>query len=57
MFFVNTFCSLFLLHKMSNSVEQFVSPNFAEFLLDSVNNGDEILAVLDDLYEVQSTPL
>lgn len=44
-------------HKMSNSTEQFVSPNFAEFLLDSVNNGDEILAVLDDLYEVQSTPL
>ena len=42
---------------MSNSVTQFVSPNFAEFLLDSVNNGDEILAVLDDLYEVQSTPL
>ena len=42
---------------MSNSVEQFVSPNFAEFLLDSVNNGDEILAVLDDLYEAQSTPL
>ena len=42
---------------MSNSVEQFVSPNFAELLLDSVNNGEEILAVLDDLYEVQSTPL
>ncbi len=42
---------------MSNSTEQFVSSNFAEFLLDSVSNGDEILAVLDDLYEVQSTPL
>ena len=44
-------------HKMSNSTEQFVSSNFAEFLLDSVSNGNEILAVLDDLYEVQSTPL
>jgi len=42
---------------MSISAEQFVSPNFAEFLLDNATNGDEILAVLDDLYEVQSTPL
>ncbi len=42
---------------MSNSNAQFVSFNFAEFLLDSANNGNEILAVLDDLYEVQSTPL
>ena len=43
--------------KMSNSPAQFVSVNFANFLLDNATNGDEILAVLDDLYEVQSTPL
>ena len=42
---------------MSNSNTQFVSLNFAEFLLENANNGNEILAVLDDLYEVQSTPL
>ena len=42
---------------MSNSAAQFVSLNFAEFLLENANNGNEILAVLDDLYEVQSTPL
>ena len=42
---------------MSNSPAQFVSVNFANFLLDSATNGAEILAVLDDLYEVQSTPL
>ena len=42
---------------MSNSTAQFVSPNFAEFLLDNANNGDEILAVLDDIVEVQNTPL
>ena len=42
---------------MSNSNAQFVSENFAHFLLDSANNGNEILAVLDDLSEVQSTPL
>ena len=42
---------------MSNSDAQFVSRNFAEFLLENANNGNEILAVLDDLIEVQSTPL
>ena len=42
---------------MANSNAQFVSETFANFLLDNANNGDEILAVLDDLYEVQSTPL
>ena len=42
---------------MSNSSAQFVSVTFANFLLDSASNGDEILAVLDDLYEVQATPL
>ena len=34
-----------------------VSPNFAEFLLENANNGDEILAVLDDIKEVQNTAL
>ena len=34
-----------------------VSPNFAEFLLENANNGDEILAVLDDIQEVQDTAL
>ena len=43
--------------KMSNSPAQFVSVNFANFLLDNATNGTEILSVLDDLYEVQSTPL
>ena len=42
---------------MSNSTAQFVSPNLAEFLLDNANNGDEILAVLDDIVEVENTPL
>ena len=28
-----------------------VSPNFAEFLLENANNGDEILSVLDDIVE------
>ena len=42
---------------MSNPSPQFVSLNFAEFLLENAKNGNEILAVLDDLYEVQSTPL
>ena len=42
---------------MSNPSPQFVSLNFAEFLLENAQNGNEILAVLDDLYEVQSTPL
>ena len=34
-----------------------VSPNFAEFLLDNANNGNEILAVLDDIVEVKDTAL
>ena len=42
---------------MSNSNAQFVSLNFAEFLLDNANNGNEILAVLDDIVEVQDTVL
>ena len=52
-----TYSVAILYRKMSNSPAQFVSVNFANFLLDSASNGDEILAVLDDLYEVQSTPL
>ena len=42
---------------MSNSNTQFVSSNFAEFLLDSANNGNEILAVLDDIAEGVDTAL
>ena len=42
---------------MSLDSTQFVSSNFAEFLLDNANNGDEILAVLDDIVEVQDTAL
>ena len=42
---------------MSNSTAQFVSPNFAEFLLDNANNGNEILAVLDDIAEGADTAL
>ena len=34
-----------------------VSPNFAEFLLENANNGDEILSVLDDIVEVTDTAL
>ncbi len=42
---------------MSFDSTQFVSSNFAEFLLDNANNGNEILAVLDDIVEVQDTVL
>ena len=42
---------------MSNSVVQYVTPNFAEFLLENANNGNEILAVLDDIVEVEDTAL
>jgi len=34
-----------------------MSKTFALYLLDVANNGAEILAVLDDIYEVQSTVL
>ena len=34
-----------------------VSPNFAEFFLENANNGEEILAVLDDIVEVTDTAL
>ena len=34
-----------------------MSKNFALYLLDVANNGAEILAVLDDIYEVQDTVL
>ena len=42
---------------MSLDSPQFVSSNFAEFLLDNANNGNEILAVLDDIVEVDNTAL
>tara|TARA_B100000686_G_scaffold71107_1_gene76875 strand:- start:268 stop:396 length:129 start_codon:yes stop_codon:yes gene_type:complete len=42
---------------MSNSVEQFVSRTFAEFLLENAQNGNEILAVLDDIVEARSAVL
>jgi len=42
---------------MSFDSTQFVSSNFAEFLLDNANNGNEILAVLDDIAEGANTPL
>ena len=34
-----------------------MSTNFAFFLLEQTDNGNDILAVLDDIYEVQSTVL
>ena len=42
---------------MSNSAVQFVTPNFTEFLLENANNGNEILAVLDDIVEGADTVL
>tara|TARA_B100001113_G_C20684830_1_gene438008 strand:+ start:269 stop:397 length:129 start_codon:yes stop_codon:yes gene_type:complete len=42
---------------MSVSSEQFVSRSFAEFLLENANNGNEILAVLDDIAEGADTVL
>jgi len=32
-----------------------MSPNFAQFLLDTTDNGNEILAVLEDIVEVTET--
>ena len=42
---------------MTVSTTQFVSPNFAEFLLENANNGNEILSVLDDIVEGADTAL
>ena len=36
---------------------QFMSETFAIFLLENANNGNEILAVLDDIVEVTDTVL
>ena len=42
---------------MSNSNTHFESDNFAEFLLENANNGNEILAVLDNIVEGADTVL
>ena len=42
---------------MTVSATQFVTSNFAEFLLENGNNGNEILAVLDDIVEGADTVL
>ena len=42
---------------MSNSNAQFVSETFPEFLLENANNGNEILAGLDDIAEGADTYL
>ena len=42
---------------MTVSATQFVSRTFAEFLLENANNGNEILAVLDDIAEGADTAL
>ena len=41
----------------SHFIIMIMSPNFAFFLLEQADNGNDILAVLDDIYEVQSTAL
>ena len=40
---------------MSVQVQSAVSPNFAEFLLDEAVDGNEILAVLEDIVNVVET--
>ena len=42
---------------MAESSPSPVSRNFAEFLLDNANNGNESLAVLDDIVEGEDTAL
>ena len=42
---------------MTVSATQFVSRTFAEFLLENANNGNVILAVLDDIVEGADTVL
>ena len=42
---------------MSVQVQSTVSSNFAEFLLENAVDGNEILAVLDDIAEVSDTAL
>ena len=42
---------------MSVQTQAAVSANFAEFLLDNAEDGNEILAVLEDIAEVQETAL
>ena len=49
--------TLIMVFIMANLATQFVSVNFAEFLLENANNGNEILAVLDDIVEGADTAL
>ena len=42
---------------MTVSTTRFVSETFANFLLENANNGNEILAVLDDIAEGADTAL
>ena len=48
-------CPRFLFLSPSKPDFFIMSPNFAEFLLDTTNNGNEILAVLEDIVEVVET--
>ena len=45
------------LHKLTTNFFIKMSQTFALFLLDNANNGNEILAVLDDIVAVQDTAL
>ncbi len=50
-------CKPDTLFNMSVQAASAVSANFAEFLLDSAEDGNEILAVLDDIAEVTESAL
>ena len=41
----------------SHFIIMIMSPNFAHFLLEQTDNGADILAVLDDINEVEDTVL
>ena len=45
------------LHKLTTYFFLIMSKNFALFLLENANNGNEILSVLDDILEVEDTVL
>ena len=42
-------------HLFVNDTIIIMSPNFAQFLLDTTDNGNEILSVLEDIVEVVET--